>query len=106
MPSEGSTEMFTKLATQPEGMSECPCCGSKEELWQFIDEDCQSAYRLVACPNSKPIGPQSGLATVGCLLYLPPQDFYRPTVREAVKYWNEFATALKAQRMKNEREIS
>ena len=30
----------------------------------------------------------------GCLLYLPPQPFYRATIREAVRYWNDYAKAL------------
>ena len=34
----------------------------------------------------------------GCLLYMPPQDFYRGRIAEAVKFWNQYARALNAQR--------
>ena len=34
----------------------------------------------------------------GCLLYMPPQDFYRGRIAEAVKFWNQYALSLNAQR--------
>jgi len=50
------------------------------------------------CSNGEKFGPQDGLTNEGCLLYMPPQDFYRGRIVEAVKYWNEYAKALNAQR--------
>lgn len=78
----------------------CPCCGSTPELWQYITE-AGDAQKVVMCPNSEPIGPQDGIADEGCLLYMPPNGFYRATIREALKYWNEFAKALMVQQRKN-----
>ena len=50
------------------------------------------------CSNGEPFLPQDGLFD-GCLLNLPPKNFYKPTVREAVKYWNDYASALMAMRV-------
>jgi hypothetical protein len=47
-------------------------------------------------------GPRSGLVNSGCLLHMPPNDFYQPTRREAVAYWNAHALWLIAQRKLNE----
>ena len=34
----------------------------------------------------------------GCLLYMPPDEFHRHRAADAVKFWNEYARALVAQR--------
>jgi hypothetical protein len=39
-----------------------------------------------------------GVVNEGCLLYLPPRGFYQATIREDIKYWNEYAKALIVQR--------
>jgi hypothetical protein len=37
---------------------------------------------------------------------MPPDDFYRGTIREAVKYWNDFGKALESQRRARNWEIA
>ncbi|MBK8746124.1 hypothetical protein [Propionivibrio sp.] len=50
------------------------------------------------CTNGERFGPQDGAVNEGCLLYMPPQDFYRGRIVEAVKFWNEYAKMLNTQR--------
>lgn len=76
----------------------CPVCGSKAALWQYSESDTAPRKLLVCCTHGEPIGPQEGLTNEGCLLYMPPDQFYRETIRDAVRYWNEFAKALTAMR--------
>lgn len=78
----------------------CPCCSSDVELFQYID-DAGDATKVVMCSHGDAIGPQSGAVRDGCPLYMPNNNFYRATIREAVKYWNEFAKALTALNRKN-----
>lgn len=78
----------------------CPCCSSDGALWQYIAAD-GGVSTAVMCSHGGPIGPQDGAAYDGCPLYMPNDDFYRATIREAVKYWNEFAKALTALNRKN-----
>ena len=89
---------YTRLDT-PSGthLEPCPCCGSAPEVWQYIDA-AGDATKVVMCTLGDPIGPQNGLLSSGCPLYFPSMEAYRATVREAVKYWNEFAKALAASR--------
>lgn len=72
----------------------CPVCASAGELWQFSKSDDGPASKTVMCENGTAFGPQEGAVTEGCLLFMPPDDFYRATIREAVKYWNDYAVAL------------
>lgn len=78
----------------------CPVCGADAELWQYSKDFKNGPIdKVVMCANGKKFGPQDGLMAEGCLLYMPPQDFYRGRVSEAVKYWNEYAKALNSQRI-------
>ncbi|GEM_PF-2206824 len=79
----------------------CPCCGAVAELWQFSETPTSDCLKVVMCSTAEGIGPQDGIANEGCLLYMPGDDFYRPTQREANKHWNAFATALTALRVAN-----
>lgn len=72
----------------------CPVCGGAASLWQYSTSETAPRKLLVCCTHSEPIGPQDGLANEGCPLYMPPDNFYRETIRDAVRYWNEFARAL------------
>lgn len=72
----------------------CPVCACAGELWQFSKADDGPLSKAVMCANGDSFGPQDGIANEGCLLFMPPDDFYRATIREAVKYWNEYAVAL------------
>lgn len=76
----------------------CPVCGSEAALWQYSASETTPRKLLVCCTHGDKIGPQDGLTNEGCLLYMPPDNFYRETIRDAVRYWNEFAKALTAMR--------
>lgn len=78
----------------------CPVCGAIGELWRYSEADDAPTSTAVMCTNGEKFGPQDGLRNEGCLLFMPPENFYRATLREAVKYWNEYAKALEAQRRK------
>ena len=94
-------EMYKQLPVPEAHIECCPVCGGAPSLWQFSQAPDDPVQRLVACEHSDSIGPQDGMVMDGCLLYMPPNDFYRPTEREAIRYWNEFAKALTALQRKN-----
>ena len=85
-----------KCAIEP-----CPVCGSEAELWLFSDDfENGPINKLMACTNGEKFGPQEGFMNEGCLLYMPPDEFHRHRAADAVKFWNEYARALVAQRTK------
>lgn len=93
---------YTQLAIPPEKVIEpCPVCGSDATLWQYISEEDGNAQKVVMCAHGDAIGPQDAGVLWGCLLYMPPNDFYAATIREAISHWNEFAKALNALRRQN-----
>ena len=81
----------------------CPVCAGSARLWRYAEDPTQPSSVAAMCDNADPIGPQDGMVNEGCLLYMPSDDFYRPTIRDAAAYWNSFATALVALRRKTER---
>lgn len=90
-----------KQAELPAGMDvePCPVCGADAELWQYSNDFKNGPIdKLIMCSNGDRFGPQDGAMNEGCLLYMPPQDFYRGRIAEAVKFWNQYARALNAQR--------
>lgn len=93
---------YTRLST-PGGthIEHCPVCAAGPEVWQYIAKEGDVAQKLVMCSHGDEIGPHDALAGGGCPLYMPPQSFYRPTIREAVKHWNDYAKALLALRARN-----
>lgn len=79
----------------------CPVCGHDAELWQYSTSIDSPTTKVVMCANGDPFVPQERTTGEGCLLYMPPDQFYRNRIVEAVKYWNEYALALmKIQRTK------
>lgn len=88
---------YKQLET-PAGIARCPVCGSEAQLWQYSESPNSPVKRLVMCSHGDKIGPQSGLIHEGCLLYMPGDDFYRDTAKDAARFWNEFAAALVALR--------
>lgn len=76
----------------------CPVCGNEAGLWQYSESETSPRKLLAMCSHGEKIGPQDGIKNEGCLLYMPPDQFYRETIRDAVRYWNEFAKALTAMR--------
>lgn len=93
---------YTRLST-PDGThtEACPVCYADPEIWQYIAKPGEVAQKVVMCGHGDEIGPHDALAGGGCPLYMPPQSFYRPTIREAVKHWNEYAKALNKLRRNN-----
>lgn len=93
---------YTKL-TAPAGtqIEPCPVCAADPEVWQYIAKEGDVAQKVVMCSHDDEIGPYDALAGGGCPLYMPPQSFYRPTIREAVNFWNEYGKALGTLRRKN-----
>lgn len=85
----------------PQGLERCPVCGSEAGLWQYSESETAPRKLLVMCSHGDRIGPQDGLIHEGCLLYMPDNNFYRETIRDAVRFWNEFAKALSAFRRQN-----
>lgn len=87
----------------PQGVTlePCPVCRSASELWQYSESETAPRRLLVCCTHGEAIGPQDGLTNEGCLLYMPPDNFYRETIRDAVRYWNDFAKALNTMRRQN-----
>lgn len=87
-------DQFTKLERPAGHIEHCPCCGSDVELWQFQRAEGGPATKAICCANGEAFGPQTGMDMGGCPLYMPNDDHYKATIREAVKYWNDYAVAL------------
>ncbi len=84
-----------------EAVEACPCCGSSARVWVYSEDPTMPVTRVVMCDHSDSIGPRDSLVYEGCLLQMPPDDFYRETGRDAVRYWNEYAKALTAAQRAN-----
>jgi hypothetical protein len=84
-----------------EPLEACPCCGSSARVWEYSEAPGATVQRVVMCDQSGSIGPRDSLVYEGCLLQMPPNDFYRGTGRDAVRYWNEYAKALTAAQRAN-----
>lgn len=84
-----------------EAVEPCPCCGSSARVWVYAEAPTMPVKRVVMCDHSGDIGPRDSLLYEGCLLCMPPNDFYCDTGREAVRYWNEYAKALTATQRAN-----
>ncbi len=90
---------YRKMAPAPtEPVEPCPVCGSPASVWEYSEKPTDEVQRVVMCEKGDDLGPRDGLVWNGCLLYMPPQDFYKATGRDAVRYWNEFAKATNAHR--------
>lgn len=77
----------------PQLAAACPVCGARPSLWQHIERG-GSVSKVVMCSNGEQIGPDDSLASGGCPFFMPPQSFYRATIREARAFWNSYAQAL------------
>lgn len=84
-----------------EPIAPCPCCGSSARVWEYSKHPSDTVMRVVMCDHEGSIGPRDSLVYEGCLLQMPPDDFYRGTGFHAVRYWNEYATALTATQRAN-----
>lgn len=95
------SDQFNLLLT-PEGsaIEACPCCGSNAQVYEIVSED-RATQKLVCCSNGERFGPQDGTNDDGCPLFMGTLGHHQPTIREAVKYWNEYAKSLTALQRKN-----
>ncbi len=84
-----------------EPVEHCPCCSSSATVWEYSQNPTDEVTRVVMCDHQGDLGPRDALVYTGCLLSMPPQDFYKTTGREAVRYWNDYAKALNALRRSN-----
>ena len=86
---------YKRLELQPgQHLYPCPVCAADAELWQYSEAETTPTTKLVMCSRGEAFGPQNGLVNEGCLLYMPPGEFYKASIRDAVKYWNDYAVAL------------
>ncbi len=96
------TDAYRLMEPAPtEPVEPCPCCGSSARVWEYIEDEHHAVTRVVMCDHEGDIGPRSSLVYEGCLLQMPPDDFYRETGRDAVRYWNKYAKALTATQRAN-----
>lgn len=91
-------ELYRPVMPAPEAIAACPVCGAEAAAWSYSATPAAPMQRVVMCSNGEAFGPQEGFANEGCLLYMPPDDFYKATIREAARFWNEYAAALIALR--------
>jgi len=96
-----SNEYKLMMPPPAELLEACPCCGSSARVWQYVEVKGGPVVRVVMCDHEGTIGPRDGMIYEGCLLQMPPRDFYRETGRDAVRYWNEYAKALTAAQRAN-----
>lgn len=76
----------------------CCVCGSKPQVWRYADTE-ESSTVAVMCSNGDGFDEVDPfLLGAGCLLYMPPQKFYRPRIVEAVEYWNQYQRVCVAMR--------
>lgn len=92
-----------KLMEPPpaEPLEACPCCGSSARVWEYVEKNGGPVVRVAMCDHEGSIGPRDALVYEGCLLQMPPDDFYRGTGRDAARYWNDYAKALTAAQRAN-----
>lgn len=74
---------YKQLDCDPATLDPCPVCGSAAGLWQYSTSETAPRKLVVMCSHGE---------------YLPPDVFYRETVRDAIRFWGEFARALVALR--------
>lgn len=79
----------------------CPVCNAVAGLWRHSEGPDEPTTTAVMCSNGQRFGPQDDSVHEGCLLYMPPEDFHRNTIREAVRYWNDYAHALREMALRN-----
>lgn len=80
-------------------VEKCCICGSTPSPWQFREAGGVFS-KVVMCPNGDPVVEHpTNNADDGCLMYMPPREFYQPTRREAINFWNQWHGAMTKQRL-------
>lgn len=90
--------MYRRIEGKDACLEACPVCGKPAELWRYSENKDGPSHPVAMCSNGERFGPQDGIQGEGCLLYMPPEDFYRSREVEAISYWNAYAQALIAMR--------
>lgn len=95
-------ELYQKV-TSFEPVWPCPVCSADAQVYTYRDDSVNGpVQKLVTCTAGGMFGPQDAdTIHPGCLLFMPPIDFYHATIREAVKFWNDYARSLGVIRRKN-----
>lgn len=87
---------YTKIEGKDSVIEACPVCGSPANLWRFSEDMNSPISHVVMCSHDGAIGQRGAIAVDGCLLVMPPDDFYQPRQVQAINYWNDYAIAIKA----------
>jgi hypothetical protein len=98
---EAVRDFCTRIYLPADALEACPCCGSSARVWEYVEKTGGPVVRVAMCDHEGSIGPRDALVYEGCLLQMPPDDFYRGTGRDAVRYWNGYAKALMAAQRAN-----
>lgn len=97
VPSKGG-DLYSRIRDQKEcgelGFHNCAVCGDGVELWAYNDLKSDVRTYSLMCTREGKFGPQDSLIGSGCVLYMPPHEFYCATAREAGVYWNEWSAAI------------
>lgn len=93
---------YTRIEPSRHGtLNPCPLCGSDAEAWRHRESESVSTV-AICCTKSDAFGPQeSDITSSGCAFYMPPAEFYRSRIRDAVEYWNSYGKAIEIIRRQN-----
>jgi hypothetical protein len=86
----------------PDGVADCPCCGSRPDLYKYLEKP-EGPRRLeVSCSNSEPLHKDLPIMAT-CPLIVPPDFLLCETIKGAVATWNAYAYALIKARHENQK---
>lgn len=100
---------FQRVAL-PEGSAylatRCACCGGSPGAWQRVARRPgrpELVQRAIMCDSDelRPPGEEPDGFGLECPFALPPEQFYAPTLREAVAFWNRTNGLLIEKRAEN-----
>jgi hypothetical protein len=92
---------YTKIEGYGSTIELCPICNSQAHPWRYSEDKNSPSEVAVMCSHDGQIGQRGGIAVDGCLLVMPPPDFYRARIADAINYWNDYAQALTGLRVPN-----
>lgn len=89
-----ATEEFHLIKSLAHGklVARCPCCQKIPQIWERMGGEF-ATVKAVSCASGDP---GMGLEN-GCPMYMPPEEFYKPTISAAVQIWNVWATYCAAE---------
>lgn len=89
------------LMPLPDGVADCPCCGSRPQLYKYLKDPDGPRQLEVSCSNVEPLY-EGGPVMCTCPLSVPPDYFLCDTIKGAVATWNKYALELTRVRHKNQ----